>query len=42
MGHAEFFLMLAAICVVAAVALRLLDGRARHLIPSPPKQSDSD
>jgi len=31
MSHPAFFTMLAAICAVAALALRLMDGRAREI-----------
>lgn len=41
MEHTGFFLLLAAICAVAAIALRLLDGRARHITPAP-KQAVPD
>lgn len=34
MSHPVFFALLAAICVVAAIALRLLDNHARHLSPN--------
>jgi POT family proton-dependent oligopeptide transporter len=31
MSHGVFFALLTAICVLAAIALRLLDGRAQHV-----------
>jgi proton-dependent oligopeptide transporter, POT family len=42
MGHTGFFVMLAGICGVAAIALRLLDGRARHISPNAAVRADSD
>jgi proton-dependent oligopeptide transporter, POT family len=42
MSHPAFFCLLAAICASAALLLRLLDGRARHVVPISLAQSDSD
>jgi POT family proton-dependent oligopeptide transporter len=42
MSHPAFFLMLTAICIIAALALRGLDALARHVALVAPAQSDSD
>ena len=40
MSHPAFFVFLAAICTVAALGLRLMDGHARHLAPQFQPQTD--
>ncbi len=42
MSHAAFFVLLAAICAVSALGLRLLDGRARKVAPGLRPQADPD
>jgi hypothetical protein len=42
MGHTAFFVLLAAICGLAAVALRLLDGRAQRVAAINRPQADLD
>jgi len=42
MSHPAFFFLLAAICAIAVLVLRLLDSRARHVVPIPHAQADSD
>jgi POT family proton-dependent oligopeptide transporter len=40
MSHPAFFTLLAAICALSALGLRLLDGRARQIIPQFRPQAD--
>jgi POT family proton-dependent oligopeptide transporter len=40
MSHPAFFTLLAAVCACSAMGLRLLDGRARRLIPQGRLQTD--
>jgi POT family proton-dependent oligopeptide transporter len=42
MSHPAFFFLLFAICMAAALVLKLLDGRARHVVPDSPGRSNSD
>ena len=40
MSHPTFFALLAAICALAALGLRLMDARARLVSPAPAPQAD--
>jgi POT family proton-dependent oligopeptide transporter len=42
MSHPTFFVLLAAICALAAIALRLLDGRAQRVAAINRPQADLD